>query len=163
MLIGSAPLTEDPNAFAMSVCAEDRCVFIGPKGTAMDSISDVFFSWQFLLVGLAVFLIFAFFNEVVGPRLWRVRWLRCVLKELEGIKVIWPPIFGFALGWIPAVPRPDELHYSSQFTVALLYAVAGLCSLWIVKFIKKQLESRGINIDWDVNPREQMKSPWSSK
>lgn len=91
MLIGSAPLTEDPNAFAMSVCAEDRCVFIGPKGTAMDSISDVFFSWQFLLVGLAVFLIFAFFNEVVGPRLWRVRWLRCVLKELEGIKVIWPP------------------------------------------------------------------------
>lgn len=121
----------------------------------MDAIGDVFFSWQFLLVGVVVFLIFGFFNQFVGGQLWRVKALRKVLRELEGTKMVWPPLIGFGLGWIPSMPRPTELTESSQFTVALLYSVAGLCSLWIVKGVKKYLESRGVKIDLDDDPRQQ--------
>lgn len=121
----------------------------------MESIGDVFFSWQFLLIGVVVFLIFGFFNGFIGGQLWRVRSLRPVLRELEGTKLIWPPLIGFGLGWIPGIPRPEAVTESNQFTVALLYCVAGLCSVWIVKGVKKYLESRGIKIDLDEPPREQ--------
>jgi hypothetical protein len=121
----------------------------------MDAIGGVFFSWQFLLIGVVVFLVFGFFNRFVGGQLWRINSLRTILRELDGTKLVWPPIIGFALGWVPAIPRPEALTESSQFTVALLYSVAGLCSQWIVKGVKKYIESRGIKIDLDDDPRKQ--------
>jgi hypothetical protein len=121
----------------------------------MDSIGDVFFSWQFLLIGVVVFIVFGFFNQFIGGQLWRWRLVRPALRELEGTKLVWPPLIGFALGWVPAIPRPEALVESSQFTVALLYTVAGLCSQWIVKGVKKYIESRGIKIDLDDDPKRQ--------
>jgi len=126
----------------------------------MDEIACVFLSWQFLLIGLIVYFVFGFFNDFLGPRLWSIRnvkW-RKTLKFLEGIKVVWPPIFGFTLGWIPDIPRPDALAESSTLTLALLYFVAGLCCQWIVKGVKKCLESRGIEIDVDLPPKQQKKT-----
>ena len=125
----------------------------------MDEITGVFLSWQFLLVGVVVWMIFAFFNQFLGPRLWQIkdpRW-RKTLRFLEGIKLIWPPIFGFGLAWVPGMPRPDALEDSGKLTVAILFAVAGLTCQWIVKGVKKALEARGIDIDIDVDPREQKK------
>ena len=125
----------------------------------MDEIVSVFLSWQFLLIGIIVYFVFGLFNNFLGPRLWKIRnhrW-RQFMKFLEGIKLIWPPIFGFALGLIPSMPRPDPLVESNQITVAMLYLVAGLGCQWIVKGIKKALEARGIDVDLDIDPREQKK------
>ena len=128
----------------------------------MDEIVNVFLSWQFLLVGIAVFFVFAFFNGLgawkgLGAYLWKIKGLRKILQILEGIKMLFPPLFGFGMGWIPQIPRPEPLVESTQFTVALLYMVAGLCSPWIVKGIKKALEAKGINVDIDLTPKEQKK------
>lgn len=130
----------------------------------MNEIVNVFVSWQFLLVGVIVFLLFAIFNGLgswqgVGAYMWKIqsKGFRKFLKVMEGIKMIWPPLFGFALGWIPAVPRPEALEDTSQFTAALLYAVAGLCSPWIVKGVRKALEARGIDIELDEPPKAQKK------
>ena len=121
----------------------------------MDDIVRVFMSWQFLLVGVAVWMIFELFNKVINPYLWKVNKLRKVLKFLEGIKLVFPPLLGFGIGWIPSIPRPEALNDASQFTVALLYSVAGLCSQWIVKGVRKALEARGIDTDLDDPPRQQ--------
>lgn len=126
----------------------------------MDEITGVFLSWQFLLIGIIVYFVFAFFNQFLGPRLWKIKnkkW-RSIMKFLEGIKMVWPPMFGFGLGWIPQMPRPEPLAESSQFTVALLFLVAGLGCQWIVKGVKKALEARGINVDLDMTPKEQKKA-----
>ena len=131
----------------------------------MDEIGSVFFSWQFLLIGIIVYFIFAFFNEFLGPRLWSInnrRW-RSVMKFLDGIKVVWPPIFGFLLGWVPGIPRPSALSESSTLTLALLYFVAGLGCQWIVKGVKKYIESRGIDVDLDLSPKQQKKTRSSVK
>jgi hypothetical protein len=125
----------------------------------MSEIVNIYLSWQFLLIGIIVFLIFAFFNDFLGPWLWRVqntKW-RKVMKFFEGIKMVWPPLLGFGLGWVPGIPRPDALMESSQLTVALLYLIAGLSCQWLVKAIKKALEARGIDVDLDFTPKEQKK------
>jgi len=126
----------------------------------MDQITDVFLSWQFLLVGVIVWMVFAFFNQFLGPRLWKIdnKGWRRVMKFLEGVKLVWPPLLGFGLAWIPGMPRPDALSESSGFTVALLYMVAGLGCQWIVKGVKKALEARGINVDLDMSPKEQKRN-----
>jgi hypothetical protein len=132
----------------------------------MDEIVNVFLCWQFLLVAGIVFLIFGFFNGLrgwkgIGHYLWAVSWrkeLRCLrkfLKIIEAIKVPLLAVIGFGLGWIPGMPRPDELSDSSTLSVALLYAVAGICSMFLVKSIKKVLEARGIDIDIDIPPKNQ--------
>lgn len=126
----------------------------------MDEIVGVFLSWQFLLIGIVVYFVFGFFNSFLGPRLWKIkskRW-RAFMKFLEGIKMVWPPLLGFGLGWIPQMPRPEPLAESHQFTVALLYLVAGLGCQWIVKGIKKALEARGIDVELDMTPGEQKKA-----
>lgn len=123
----------------------------------MDEIVDVFLSWQFVLVGCTVYLVFKLFNQVVGPQLWKVVKLRKALKYLEASKTIWPPLMGFGLGWIPTMPKPEPLAESSSLTVAMLFLVAGLFSSAIVKGVHKALESRGINIDLDVPPKQQKK------
>lgn len=126
----------------------------------MDEIVRVFLSWQFLLIGIIVYLVFGFFNDFLGPRLWQIdstRW-RKVMKFLEGIKMIWPPLLGFGLGWIPDMPRPAPLIESSQFTVALLFMVAGLSCQWIVQGVKKVLSARGIDVELDMTPKEQKKA-----
>ena len=77
----------------------------------MDEIADVFMSWQFLLVGVIVYFVFGLFNSFLGPRLWGInkKGLRKFLKFLEGSKMVWPPLLGFGLGWIPGMPRPEPL------------------------------------------------------
>lgn len=124
----------------------------------MDEIVLVFLSWQFLVVGLVIYFTFRFFNDFAGPKLWRVVKLRKLLKFLEGSKMVWPPLFGFGLGWIPGVPRPEPLTGSSSLTVAMLFLVAGLFCQSIVKGVRKALAARGINIDWDLDPRSQLKN-----
>ena len=131
----------------------------------MNDIYSIFTSWQFLLVGGTVFLIMALFNGLgswrgVGFYLWKLKWTRKILKVVEAAKVLFLPLIGFGLGWIPQVPRPEQLQGEevTQFTVALLYAVAGLCSMIIVKFVKKTLEAQGIDIDLDLDPKEQKKA-----
>lgn len=125
----------------------------------MDDIVSVFLSWQFLLIGIIVYFIFGFFNQFLGPRIWKIQntKLRKTMKFLDGTKLIWPPTLGFTLGLIPQMPRPDPLIESNQLTVAMLYLVAGLGCQWIVKGIKKALEARGIDVDLDLDPREQKK------
>lgn len=125
----------------------------------MDEIVDVYLSWQFLTIGVVVYFIFGFFNNFLGPRLWKIkntRW-RKTLKFFEGAKMVWPPVFGFALAWIPGMPRPEPLAESETITVALLYVVAGLGCQSVVKGVKKALEARGIDIDLDLDPKEQKK------
>lgn len=128
----------------------------------MDDIWTIVLSWPFLLVGVVVFLIMAFFNGLgswkgLGYYLWGTgnRTVRRALRFFEATKVLFLPVFGFALGSIPQIPRPDQLEEASQLAVALLYSVSGLCSMLIVKFIKKSAEARGIDIDLDIDPKEQ--------
>ena len=127
----------------------------------MDEIVSVFLSWQFLLIGIIVYFIFGVFNNFIGPLAWR-HWnnkaVRKFLKFMEGIKMIWPPLFGFFLGLIPTMPRPDPLVESNQLTVAMLFCVAGLGCQWIVKGVKKALEARGIDVDLDLDPKEQKRA-----
>lgn len=130
----------------------------------MDEIWAIFTSWQFLLVGGIVFLIMAFFNGLgswhgIGYYLWhkKHRGIRKFLKFMEAVKVLCLPLIGFTLGWIPGMPRPPQLVEESTLSVALLYAVSGLCSMFIVKFLKKTAEARGIDIELDLDPKEQKK------
>lgn len=131
----------------------------------MDEIWAIFTSWQFLLVGGIVFLIMAFFNGLgswkgVGHYLWYTgkRPIRKLLKFMVAVKVLFLPIIGFGLGWIPGMPRPPQLEESSTLSLAMLYAVSGLCSMLIVKFLKKTAEARGIDLDLDMDPKEQKKA-----
>lgn len=131
----------------------------------MDEIVSVFMSWQFLLIGIIVYFVFGLFNSFLGPRLWKIknkRW-RKFMKFLEGSKMVWPPLLGFCLGWIPGMPRPDPLVGSATVTVAMLYTVAGLGCQWIVKGIKKALEARGIDVELDMDPREQKKAKFGMR
>lgn len=128
----------------------------------MDEIVGVFLSWQFLLIGIIVYFLFGIFNGFLGPRLWKIKnkgW-RKFMKFMEGIKMVWPPLFGFGLAWIPGMPQPEPLvaAESSTLTVALLYSVAGLGCQWIVKGVKKALEARGIDVELDMTPKEQKKA-----
>ncbi|MHA2333072.1 MAG: hypothetical protein ACXAEU_13715 [Candidatus Hodarchaeales archaeon] len=132
----------------------------------MGEIHDIFVSWQFLLIGGIVFVIFGFFNgigswEGLGAHLWRIKSkpVRQCLRCLEAIKVLFLPLIGFGLGWIPQIPRPEALQGEdvSQLSVALLYAVAGMCSMMIVKFVKKTLQARGIDVNLDLKPKDQKK------
>ena len=123
----------------------------------MDEILDVFLSWQFLLVGIVVYFVFKFFNEFVIPKLWTIPKLRRAIKFLEGSKMIFPPLIGFGLGCIPQMPRPEPLSESNQLTVAMLFLVAGLFCQSIVKAVRKALETRGVNIELDIPPKEQKK------
>lgn len=123
----------------------------------MEDIVGVFLSWQFLLVGVVVYFVFRFCNDFVGPNLWKVYRIRKILVWLEGSKLIWPPLFGFALGWVPGMPRPAPLEDSSSLTVAMLFLVAGLYCQWIVKGIRKALAARGVNLDLDLAPKDQLK------
>lgn len=130
----------------------------------MDDIWLIALSWPFLLVGVVVFLIMAFFNGLgswkgLGFYLWRSgnRTVRQALRFFEATKVLFLPVFGFALGSIPQIPRPEQLAEASQLAVALLYSVSGLCSMLIVKFVKKTAEARGIDIDLDLDPKAQKK------
>lgn len=133
----------------------------------MSDIYEIFTSWQFILVGGTVFLIMAFFNGLgqwkgLGHFLWKMgnKVIRKVLKFMEAVKVLFLPLMGFGLGWIPQIPRPIQLQgeETSQLSVALLYSVAGLCSMLIVKLVKQSFEARGIDVDLDLDPKEQKKN-----
>jgi hypothetical protein len=133
----------------------------------MDEIISVFVSWQFLLVALAIFLMFGLFNGIrewdgIGHYLWilggrpNLRWIRKFLKFMEAVKIPLLALTGFGFGWLPNMPRPAPLEGSSTLTLAILYAIAGVFSMFIVKAIKKALEARGVNIDLDIQPKTQI-------
>jgi hypothetical protein len=132
----------------------------------MDELYEIFMSWQYTVVALSVFLIFAFFNGLggwkgLGYYAWKIekKWVRKTLTVLEAVKTLFLPLWGFALGWIPSIPRPAQLagEEVSQLSVALLYATAGLVSMVVVQVAKRSLEARGVNIDLDMAPKEQRK------
>ena len=133
----------------------------------MDEIISIFVSWQFLLVTFAIYLMFGLFNgirewEGISYYLWilggkpRMKWLRKFLKLMEAIKIPLLALMGFSLGWLPDMPRPAPLEESSTLTLAILYAIAGIFSMFIVKAIRKALEARGIDIDLDMQPKTQI-------
>jgi hypothetical protein len=131
----------------------------------MDDLWGIISSWQFIVMGCVVFLIVAFFNGLgkwkgIGPYLWGTgnKPIRKFLKFMEAVKIPTMFLLGFGLGWIPAVPRPEQLAEVSQFTIALIYGIAGLFSIVIVKWVKKMAEARGIDIELDLDPKEQKKA-----
>jgi hypothetical protein len=66
-----------------------------------------------------------------------------------------PPVTGFILGWFPWFPNPPHMEDAPRFSVALIFAMAGLCSIFVVKLVKKIAEAWGIDIDMDETPKEQ--------
>jgi len=130
----------------------------------MEEIWAILTSWPFLMMGGIVFLIVAFFNGLggwkgIGPYLWGTgnKVIRKFLKVMEQIKIPMMFLIGFGLGWIPQIPRPEQLAEQSQLSIAMLYGIAGLFSMVIVKAFKKFAEARGIDIDLDLDPKEQKK------
>lgn len=131
----------------------------------MDDLWGIILSWQFIVMGCVVFLIVAFFNGLgkwkgIGHYLWATKKkpIRQFLKFMEAVKIPLMFFLGFGLGWIPQVPRPPQLEEVSQFTMALVYGIAGLFSVVIVKWVKKMAEARGIDIELDLDPKEQKKA-----
>lgn len=130
----------------------------------MVEIWEILTSWPFLMMGGIVFIIVAFFNGLgawrgIGSYLWATKnkVIRRILKVTEEWKMPAMFLIGFGLGWIPQVPRPPQLEEQSQLSIALLYGIAGLCSMFIVKAFKKYAESKGIDIDLDLDPKQQKK------
>jgi hypothetical protein len=124
----------------------------------MQEIIDIFVSGPFVVVAGIIFSVFYYFNVRVGPLLWNLqnRNLRKFLKFMEMTKLLYPPLMGFGLGFISLIPRPEPLKSSSVFVVACVYFVAGLFCQWIVKGVKKGLQAKGIDIDIDDTPKQQM-------
>jgi hypothetical protein len=131
----------------------------------MVEIWEILTSWPFLMMGGIVFIIVAFFNGLgkwrgIGSYLWATKnkFVRRVLKVMEAWKMPFMFLIGFGLGWIPQIPRPPQLEEQSQLSIALLYGIAGLCSTFIVKHFKKYAEGRGIDIDLDLDPKQQKRA-----
>lgn len=135
----------------------------------MVEIYNIFVCWQFLLASIVVFVVVALFNGIkgwkgVGHYLWKLgasdklRWVRKILKGMEAAKVPIMVALGFGYGWIPDVPRPEPLVEASALSLAMLYAVAGLLSVTLVKAVKKYIESKGIDIDLDLDPKQQKRA-----
>jgi hypothetical protein len=131
----------------------------------MDEMWKILLSWQFLLMGMVVFIIIAFFNGLgswrgIGSFLWTIenRTLRKLLKVTEMVKIPCMFLLGFGLAWIPGIPRPSEFEEASTLSLALLYGIAGLFSMIIVKWVKKVAEARGIDIELNLDPKEQKKA-----
>lgn len=131
----------------------------------MDDLWGIFASWQFLVAGIAVFIVVAFFNGLggwkgIGYYLWGTKntGVRKFLKLMEAVKMPFMFLLGFGYGAIPGVPRPEALDDVSWHTIALIYGVAGLFSVVIVKWGKKFAEARGIDIELDMSPKEQKKA-----
>lgn len=132
----------------------------------MDEIISIFLSWQFLLVSGIVFLIFGFFNGIngwkgAGAYLWKLggkpnfKCLRKIIKFFEAVKIPMLSVIGFCLGFVPGMPRPEQFEDSSTLPFAFLCAIAGMFSMFTVKSIKKALQSKGIDIDLDLTPKDQ--------
>jgi len=131
----------------------------------MDDLWGIVSSWQFIVMSCVVFLIVAFFNGLgkwkgIGPYLWYTgnKPIRKFLKFMEAVKIPCMFLIGFGLAWIPSVPRPPQLDEASSLTLALVYGIAGLLSMVMVKWVKKMAEARGIDIELDLDPKEQKKA-----
>lgn len=131
----------------------------------MDDLWGIVSSWQFIVMGGVVFLIVALFNGLgkwkgIGPYLWAIKnkSIRKFLRFMEAVKIPLMFFLGFGLGWIPQVPRPEQLVEANQFTMALVYGIAGLFSMVTVKWVKKMAEARGIDIELDLDPKEQKRA-----
>lgn len=125
----------------------------------MDKVTSIFLSAQFVLVALIIFSVFYYLNRHLGPVLWASgnRRIRSFLKFMEMTKLIYPPLMGFGLGFVPFIPKPAALDGQHPIMAASVFFVAGLFCQWIVKGIKKALEARGIDIELPLNPNEQKK------
>lgn len=128
----------------------------------MDDLWGIVSSWQFIIMSCVVFLVVALFNGLdrwrgIGPYLWGTgnRPIRKFLKFMEAVKIPCMFLVGFGLGWVPSVPRPPQLTEASSLTLALVYGIAGLLSMVIVKWVKKMAEARGIDIELDLDPKAQ--------
>jgi hypothetical protein len=126
----------------------------------MEEIGAVLFSWQFLLIGVIVFLLMYVFM-FLGTRLWALdrKWLRRVLVWTYAASPYLPGFLGAGLGAIPVWPRPGPLQElpdeQGYFAMILLGLVAGLLYERIWKGVKQYIESRGLDIELSVPPREQ--------
>jgi len=126
----------------------------------MDEIVDIVFSWQFLLVGILVFLLMTLFM-CLGGLLWRFAWMRRVLVWLDAAAPWLPPLFGAGLGAIPIWPRPGSLNElpegQAYFAMIVLGLLAGLFYEKIWKGVKQVIEARGIDLSLDLPPKQQKK------
>lgn len=130
----------------------------------MSDITGIIFSWQVLVMGVAVALLMAFFL-FIGSKLWAVKKLRKVIKFFNGISVWLPPFFGAGIGAIPVWPRPGPIQALPEgqgyFSMIIMGLLCGVFYERIWKFVKERLEGQGIDIDLDLPPKEQKKSKTS--
>jgi len=126
----------------------------------VDNIIGIVLSWQFLLMGLIVGLFMAFFMKI-GSLMWKSKPLRKVVKFFTGISVWLPPALGAGLGAIPYWPRPGPVQempewqgYTAMIVLGLL---AGVFYERIWKFVQERLKGRGIDIELDMSPKDQLK------
>lgn len=122
----------------------------------MDEVVGIVFTWQFILAAIVVALLMRG-GEVIGLRLWQTgnRRVRRLVVFAESLKVFFPPLFGFALGWVPWFPPMEALADVHRFVFALTLMVAGSCWQYVFMGVRQQLKTRGIDLDMAIPPKEQ--------
>lgn len=122
----------------------------------MDEILQIAFTWQFVLAAVVVAVLMRG-GEVVGLRLWETgnRHARRLVVVTDSLKVFFPPLLGFALGWVPWFPPMEALADVHRFVFALVLMVAGSCWQYVFMGVRQQLKARGIDLETALPPREQ--------
>lgn len=122
----------------------------------MDEILQIAFTWQFILAAVVVAVIMRG-AETVGLRLWQTgnRHLRRLVVFTDSVKVFFPPLLGFGLGWVPWFPPMEALADVHRFVFALTLMVAGSCWQYVFMGVRQQLKNRGIDVDLAMPPKEQ--------
>lgn len=122
----------------------------------MDEILQIAFTWQFILAAVVVAVIMRG-GETVGARLWQTgnRHLRRLVVFVDSVKVFFPPLLGFGLGWVPWFPPMEFLENVHRFVFALTLMVAGSCWQYVFMGVRQQLKNRGIDVDLAMPPKEQ--------
>src|SRR5210317_1453444 len=122
----------------------------------MDEILQIAFTWQFILAAIVVAVIMRG-GETVGLRLWETgnRKLRRLVVVTDSVKVFFPPLLGFGLGWVPWFPPMEALADVHRFVFALTLMVAGSCWQYVFMGVKQQLKTRGIDVELPMPPKEQ--------
>lgn len=129
----------------------------------MEQIAGLVFSWQFLSIGVMTALVIIGALRL-GEALWRYRALRGVIRFMDAAKPWIPWVVGGLLGAIPWWPPPPQIEGLPQqyvaFSMILLGIIAGALYERIWKGVKQVIEARGIDLDWDLPPRDQKNVKW---
>lgn len=129
----------------------------------MEQIAGLVFSWQFLTIGVMTALIIMTALRL-GELLWKVRRLRGMIRFANALKPWVPWAIGGLLGAIPWWPPPPQIEELPQqhgyFSMILIGIMAGALYERIWKGVKQVIEARGIDLEWDLPPRDQKNVKW---